>query len=275
MSRSLPFVPGVSGLLLVALFACAACGGGGDGENASSSTSTTASTAESASTADVPLTKADVNDACDLITKAMVRKATGLPDTTTLKKFTFPRNSDTPSECHYEWNAGTKTGFGAVHKPKVYSKLSTAQQFFDDNTPTLSKKEMQKRVEGASEAAKKKESVSAADAEALQSLADGFAASDSGKSVVWVDVQDLGTRARLQMKGMASTDYRTAVQYKNVVFRTSAYYGPNSEAALPNTSITEAGASYSAMFKRETRDRRIKMGKALAELVVERLKEME
>lgn len=253
--------------LLIGLF-LVGTGCGGDNPN---------STATAQSAPDAPFTTADVEDACALLTKAMVREATGLPDTTTLKTFTFPRNTDTPNECRYTWEGGNtkKTGFGSIHTPKVYSKLSTARQFFEDKTPTLSKKEMRKRVEGATEAAEKEGSVSAEDAETLQSLSDGFTERDSGKSVVWVGVDGIGTRARVQMKGMMSTDYRTAVQYKNVVFRTSAYYGPNAETALPNTSVVEAGASYSAMFRRKTRDRRIKMGKALAQLVVERLKERE
>jgi hypothetical protein len=253
------------GLLIGLLLACTGCGG--DPSN---------STANAQSAPDAPFTTDDVKDACALITKAMVREATGLPDTTTLKTFTFPLNTDTPNECRYQWNGGnTKTGFGSIHTPKVYSTVSTAQQFFEDKTPTLSKEEMRKRVEGATEAAEEEGDVSAEDAETLQALSDSFTARDSGKSVVWIDVQGIGTRARVQMKGTMSTDYRTAVQYKNVVFRTSAYYGPNSETALPNTSVVEAGASYSAMFKQKTRDRRIKMGKKLAQLVVERLKELE
>lgn len=250
--------------------------GAGCGSDASSaSSSSAASSASSASSADAPFTKADVEDACALISADMVRQATGLPDTASLEKMSVPRQSDTPNICSYSWQSSDKEASASISTIDLHEDAEGAKIWFEDQTPTLSKEEMQARLEGATEAAEEEGSVSAKDAETLQSMAEGLSDDDSGMSTVYVDVDGIGTRARVELKGSTGTSYGTFVQYKNVTFQTTAYYGPNAETVMPNASITELGAEYGAKFKKETKDRRIEMGKVLAGLVVERMKEME
>jgi hypothetical protein len=258
-------------LLPVLLLAGLVTLGSGCGSKATSSTSPSTKS----SSADGPFTKADVKDACALISKDMVRQATGLPDTASLGEFTVPRNTDTPNSCSYTWSGPDQEANGRISHIKVYEDAETAKMFFDDLTPTMSNAELQKRVEGATETAQKDGRVTAKNAETLQSMAESMADDTSGKAVVWVDVADIGTRARVELKGAMSTSYETAVQYKNLIFKTAAYYGPNADNAIPNADITELGADYTAKFKDETKDRRIRMGKTLAQLITENLKTME
>jgi hypothetical protein len=265
--NSLPRVlPLVATALLVGLLTL----GAGCGADASSSAS-----ADAAPASDSAFTKADVENACALLTPAMVRQATGVPDTASLEKIAIPPQTDTPTACSFVWEGADKKARGQIAEISVHSDPEAAAMWFRDQTPTLSKKEMQARLEGATEAAEDEGSISADDAESLQSIADGLSNDASGKSTVYVDVEGIGTRARVELKGAMSTSYGTFVQYKNVTFETVAYYGPTAETAMPDADITELGAAYTAKFKEDTKTPRLEMGKTLAGLVVERLKQIE